>query len=470
MICSAALNNLADHVFSTRFDIASFAVVRPPLAIVAVWIFAFVFHGCTKEQPSQTIVVLEADSQIVASASKLRVTVCTQEGAVALDQTIDVVSTTFPASVPMSPRNEDTTRGFALTAQLLEASGASLGTQRVFGGYPSRGRLTITRRFSGDCSGGLGCTLLETCLQGVGCSSAREPSFDLSDEDAATIGLCAEGTDGDADSDVDADIDGDADLDGDTDLDGDADSDDDADIDVPRCVSDMTGDVIAAYHFNDTVEDWSGDHDGTLHDVSDCTTFSSGPERCDRGLYFSETCSDGWVQISHATDWDDVASIDFWIRRDEGGRGGVLSRDAREYEYPGHFNSVVTDDGRLAVRVQRMEGDIGYICSDEPIEPGGWFHVGINFGLGVIELWIDGVRNGANISSTIYGSIVHCDAEYPVPDQYYDIAGNENPWVIGASLHMSLEGGANERLHQLVGVSLDELRLGSERQSFALFP
>lgn len=280
-------------------------------------------------------------------------------------------------------------------------------------------------------------------------------------------------SDGGHDADARADVDAVADSDVDIDADADADADDsgpdgsgDADADL-----DVMDDVIARYSFEGNVEDSVGSHHAVMHDdsVPACMTMTLGREDDNRALFFSPGCNASYLQIEDDDEWDQVKSIDFWLSFSEfWGHRGLLSRDARNTMSAGHFTIWVTNERRIVVRHERSSIQSKIFCSSSILEYGEWIHVGINLGLGGFELWISGVLQDGVGSVGIGGISGECNTDGS--EWTHGIGGNENPWVIGASLVRSDEGSAEPREHYARALAIDELRMGRERRDYAAFP
>lgn len=98
--------------------------------------------GCGDEAPpSQVLVRIHADRALRDEARVLQVIVQDQDGTVVLDDTKrldgDPPELRLPTFVPLVPKNGDASRRWFLEARLMSATGATLGVQRVRGGYVS---------------------------------------------------------------------------------------------------------------------------------------------------------------------------------------------------------------------------------------------------------------------------------------------------------------------------------------------
>lgn len=234
--------------------------------------------------------------------------------------------------------------------------------------------------------------------------------------------------------------------------------------------------VFSAYGFDGDLADRL---DATMHGearpagVEAVFRTEPGPTPgCDQAL----TLGGGrFVVIAHRPEWDEVRSIDFWLLSPNApfNRGGVISRDASGEARPGHMTLARTRDEQLMLRVQvpPIEGDNDEKhCSEPTVDLSQWVHVGINLGdpaepESSVELWVDGVRMDAPLVADLMTSAFGCDngAGDPV-----GIAGNENPWVVGASSHPSDEGFAEPIEYPHPEGAIDELRFSRVRRDFRL--
>lgn len=160
----------------------------------------------------------------------------------------------------------------------------------------------------------------------------------------------------------------------------------------------------------------------------------AGRPDCGRALGFAGA---GYGVVASSADFElDAGVLDFWVRLDgtPADAEGIVSRDALGTTRPGHLTVSRSCDNRIIARIQTT-GDVNaYRCSD-PIAEGAWAHVEVRFGAPNLELAVDGLAS-ATASVAICGNTwIDCQAPF-----IGGIAGNENPWVYGASSVMSDEG------------------------------
>ena len=92
----------------------------------------------------------------------------------------------------------------------------------------------------------------------------------------------------------------------------------------------------------------------------------------------------------------------------------------------------------------------------------GWHRVGINFGTGGVELWIDGVRQGRSGDVMYRGVLFPCDT---VPSEL-GLVGADNSFVAGA-LQIFRDPGSHLPLSRPYNdLDIDHLRLSSVRRDY----
>jgi len=235
----------------------------------------------------------------------------------------------------------------------------------------------------------------------------------------------------------------------------------------PPCASAPDPDTVALLTFEgsgNTVSDATGKHPGAV--VGSGVARVPGQAGCGKAVAFPNAITD-YVTIPDSPDWDlTQGSVDFWVRIDTpspAGFRGIVSRDANQQALPGHFTVFQLCDGGLAVRLQKDLNDRDVRCST-PVSLGVWHHVGVNFGPGGLALYIDGVE--ATRSETLKSCTfqLQCGTS---GDQ--GLAGNDNPWVLGASSSGSVEGQATPVVYPFDG-AIDSFRVSSVRRAFAATP
>ena len=233
----------------------------------------------------------------------------------------------------------------------------------------------------------------------------------------------------------------------------------------PAARCDVAADIhtLLLYRFGGTssqIKDEAGAHHGKL--VGNATTRGKSIVGCHPALQFKATSTPSYLEVPNGADWQlKSGSIDFWVRFDKGtetAAQGIVSRDAKGTDKPGHLSLFRTCEGVLLLRLQRPEG-MTFQCS-APTQLGKWYRVGINFGAGGLQLYVDGKR-ATRTTKLVCGTNEHaCGGS-----SSGGIAGNENPWVVGASAGTSAEGLATPVTNQLVG-AIDNLRISKQRRKY----
>lgn len=230
---------------------------------------------------------------------------------------------------------------------------------------------------------------------------------------------------------------------------------------APPCVAAADPDTVALLTFEGsgaTAVDLTGQHPGTL--VGQVARVT-GPSDCGNAVEFDELATN-YVAIPDAPAWDlDEGSLDFWLRIDTAtsaqGVRGLVSRDAKLSVKPGHITLFQMCDGGIAVRLQDTTNE--YIRCSPPVALGVWHYIGINFGTGGLQLFVD----GSEASRT---DLQKCSFDLQCgTTTNKGIAGNDNPWVLGASSGSSNEGQATPVAASFDG-AIDSFRVSSVRRVF----
>jgi len=238
------------------------------------------------------------------------------------------------------------------------------------------------------------------------------------------------------------------------------------DVSVPTACPISDSDTLALYAF-DAMDgaDSAGAHDATFVDGS--PLFASGPTDCGRSLYFENSAIHALMQIPDSPDWDlAIGSLDFYLylaspQADD--RIGVLSRDASGTANPGHLSLYLNGEGRVLVRIQAVGAD-HFLCSESTIPVGVWTHIGLNLGPPEVTLHIDGRSEDHEGAVAAGVRIYDCTGTVD-----WSIAGNDNPWIVGAHLSASSEGTADTIQNPLRDARIDNLRISSVRRDFSTF-
>jgi hypothetical protein len=216
-----------------------------------------------------------------------------------------------------------------------------------------------------------------------------------------------------------------------------------------------------------TVPDLTGDHPGTL--VGDLQLVP-GRAGCGEALRVPASSTGGHVAVPDSPDWElDEGSIELWVRFDSPTDGkmsqGLISRDANGTANEGHFSLIRACGGQIAVRLQRGGGN-DMKCS-KPVVEDRWYHVAVNFGSETgLQLFIDGseVDEQGKVGWYVPGNACNTTLQCGSTTDG-GLEGNNNPWVIGNSSHVSDEGKATP-LSTPVGGVIDQVRISSTTRSF----
>ena len=235
----------------------------------------------------------------------------------------------------------------------------------------------------------------------------------------------------------------------------------------PPCVSKADPDTLLLYTFSGsgtTVTDVTGKHPGKL--VGSSVARVPGSPGCGAAVAFPNSAAH-YIEIADAPAWDLAqGSVDLWVRVDTPSSlavRGIVSRDADNSVKPGHFSLLQLPDNGIAVRLQHTTNQGAVRCSP-PVSFGVWHHVGVNFGTGGLQLFVDGVVAKRTDQVIAKSLTLTCGTSSNL-----GIAGNDNPWVLGASTHQSVEGTATPTSYPFDG-AIDSFRISKARRAFGATP
>ncbi len=438
-------------------------------------IAASLFVACRPGPPTQTVVCVYSEARTAALADELEVVVRDAEGNEQRRQAQPSDDFEFPARIPLVPKSSASS-GYHVEVE-LRGGGMVIGRSLARGAYQN-GQLMAERIWfldaclETDCAAGERCVIQSgeaTCVEAT--SSAvrvEERSFEAS---CPADGGCSGGCDNPCESCVDGAC-------------------------VPRpegsacgpcaedrcvagtCVTREPGSnaILALYRFTEeepanVVRDAVGAFDGLIRGEPEFV--EDTPKLCGAAIQFPIGAGT-FVEIPDDPAWDiEDGSVDFWVRSSPQGAGahrGLVSRDADFSELPGHFGVYLDTEDRIVVRIQSTN-DRMVLCSEETLETNRWTHVAINFGRPEGELFIDGVE----VSEASSGRQIR--APWVTNENFritcgegktlgLGITGNDNPWVLGASSHVSAEGAA-EPIQWFTGGAMDTLHISAVRRDFA---
>lgn len=205
------------------------------------------------------------------------------------------------------------------------------------------------------------------------------------------------------------------------------------------CTSKIDADTLALLTFESTsmpggFDDISGrGHTGKIH--GSAQQGASGKPGCLKAAVFDGQ-ADSYVEIADHTDFKLASgSVDLWVRFDKAGTAGIVSKDASGTNEDGHLTLFRACDDSIVVR-QQLGGDQHFVQCSAPVSSGDWHSVGVNFGPGGLELWIDGQQ------STRSGALPCGESYVCGSSTETGISKNSNPWVLGAHAMNSTDGAA----------------------------
>lgn len=230
------------------------------------------------------------------------------------------------------------------------------------------------------------------------------------------------------------------------------------------CLTEPDDDTLVLLGFNGSGavarDESRNDHSGTVVGPSATRVATS---ECGQALSLSPSDPISHVRIDTSTDFDlDVGAVDFWVRPAAFDQecSGLVARDAWGLATDGHFLILLLADGGVAARLQRPAGGV-WRCS-EPVTLDHWHHVRVAFGPGGFMLHVDGVvaqRKETLSCGTVSPDPVRCGEG--ASDE--GIAGNANPWVIGAASWYSPEGTTDALRAPLDGL-IDAVQISRSRR------
>jgi hypothetical protein len=246
---------------------------------------------------------------------------------------------------------------------------------------------------------------------------------------------------------------------------------------LPPCGRAPGPGLVARYTFDDmTAQDTFEAQPNTLPPAkgyeADFEQVPNGPS-CGKALQLNAPLEGGaktYAAIPHHAAWDlteGALSLRVHPTRDDSVTEGLISRDAFSTEAPGHLTVVRSAKGRLIARLQWKTGLSAFACSEVGAMPRDtWSHIGLNFGGSnkKLELWLNGVQvTSTDTHSTDWLSAgIDCTQNDQQPG---GIAGNKNPWVLGAAANLSGDDTATPVTDPFQG-RIDEFRIYDRRQNF----
>lgn len=233
-----------------------------------------------------------------------------------------------------------------------------------------------------------------------------------------------------------------------------------------RCDPGPVGDVVARYSFDEApgAEGFADETGAHPAQVTGNVARVEGPEGCGQAVVFPQGDPRGYLVVAPSSAFAlPSGSLSFWVWLPPPPgpvfRVGILSRDATLETTKGHFTVYWTGPGYLSVRLQGANAG-GSRCTARVMPTETWTHVGINFGDGPLELYINGIEENSR-NEAIFVPTAPCGSE--TSD---GLGGNANPWVFGANNDGSMDGLADAPSDFAASVRLDEILLSSQRRAF----
>ncbi|MCG8507958.1 MAG: DUF4114 domain-containing protein, partial [Rhodospirillales bacterium] len=120
-----------------------------------------------------------------------------------------------------------------------------------------------------------------------------------------------------------------------------------------------------------------------------------------------------WVEVPHDDSHElDAGSITVWFNSDDADdRQGLVSKDSSGFDTGGHFTVLVDDD---EVKVRLQSSDESHWVQGGDLSDNTWHQATVTWGPEGLQLYVD-------------GQLVDSD------DYTGGLAGNQNPWAIGAN-------------------------------------
>ena len=219
----------------------------------------------------------------------------------------------------------------------------------------------------------------------------------------------------------------------------------------PGC-PDPDGDTVFLFDF-DSDTDRASAIEGELVEPA---SLASGDSPCGGGT-LQTAGSPGRFRVPNRPAFDLASgSMDLWVKPGAPSTrtGALIGRDETDRDSPGQF-SLFIENNRLILRMQdpvTTPRDLIY-CSP-PLREGEWARVGVNFG-GSVSLYVNGELQ-TDRDVLLFTNPHFCESS----SMPRSIRGNTNPFVMGASMHMSMPG-----TDEPIGFASDDLEIDHVRLS-----
>lgn len=178
--------------------------------------------------------------------------------------------------------------------------------------------------------------------------------------------------------------------------------------------------------------------------------------------------TDAYAVVPSAAPWDlRAGSVELWVRFDPmagSGPQGILSRDAKGQDSSGHFELLRLYENRRNIIAARVQDDDEttheqHFCSAVSFEDGVWHRIAVDFGGAQrITLCVDGEPVDRRSGGLAVTADSNCGVDTPG-----GLAGNDEPWVIGANAAAS-EPSSDAPAYGGLGGAIASLRISGIRR------
>jgi hypothetical protein len=211
---------------------------------------------------------------------------------------------------------------------------------------------------------------------------------------------------------------------------------------------------IAAYRFQNTLNDEGGDHDGT--EIGSNLAFVPGRPGAGQTLHIP-TAANSWMLIPDSPAFDLAAgAVELWFRIGPEAPPdtylGLISRDANATATPGHFNARVGHDRRIVSRIQTTGATEAHRCTSTAITDTQWHKLRVDFGPAGLVMSIDDIVASGAFWVDQDGDTYSCTDPWTL-----GIDGNDNPWIVGGLSVQSAEGTGSPVQNVAGDVDIDDL-------------
>lgn len=222
-------------------------------------------------------------------------------------------------------------------------------------------------------------------------------------------------------------------------------------------------DTLFLYNFESTTDLVDG-APGTLRDAAE---LSAGSSPCGGSVLSTPGPLESRFVIPDEDSFRlGEGSLDFWVRRPTeltDDSVGLVSRDEINTNTAGQVTLFYSRDRRLVLRGQQSATVNIILCAADPFPAEEWARIGINWGPGGLEFYVNGVLQMAGGTVNIFGSVISpCDTS-TMP---FSIAPTQDPVVLGASSQLSVSGTDEPSTYPGPGWRYDHFRLSRVQRDY----